>query len=59
MTIEIMRDGADMFVIRDGVRIAKRGHPGTLQAKSWIILEPGFRYTLGCVDIEYTPPSPQ
>jgi hypothetical protein len=35
-------DGEDMFVIREGVRIAKRGHPGTAHAGKWISLEPGF-----------------
>ena len=43
--IEVMCDGDDLFVIRDGVPIAKRGHPGTPRAKLWIILEPGFRVT--------------
>jgi hypothetical protein len=29
-------------VIVDGVKIAKRGHPGTPQAKTWISLQPGW-----------------
>jgi len=32
----------DCFVVFDGVRIAKRGKPGTPQAGTWIFLEPGF-----------------
>ena len=32
----------DIYVVYDGVRIAKRGKPGTPQAKTWIPLEPGF-----------------
>jgi hypothetical protein len=33
-----------MFVVRNGKKIAKRGHPGTLQAKkTWISLEPGWQ----------------
>jgi hypothetical protein len=36
-------DGHDIFVVVDGVRIAKRGRPGTPQAKTWISLEPGWR----------------
>jgi hypothetical protein len=32
----------DIFVVFDGVRIAKRGRPGTPQARTWISLEPGF-----------------
>lgn len=35
-------DGQDLFVIADGVRIAKRGHPGTAQAGTWVPLEPGW-----------------
>jgi hypothetical protein len=33
----------DLFIIRDGVKIAKRGEHGTPQAKTWISLEPGWR----------------
>ncbi len=32
----------DMYVVYDGVRIAKRGYPGTPQAETWIALEPGY-----------------
>jgi hypothetical protein len=32
----------DIYVVYDGVRIAKRGKPGTPQAKTWIPLEPGY-----------------
>jgi hypothetical protein len=35
-------DGRDMFIIFNGVKIAKRGHPGTPKAKTWISLEPGY-----------------
>ena len=42
MQVEIKSDGQDMFVIVDGVKIAKRGHPGTPQAKTWISLQPGW-----------------
>jgi hypothetical protein len=34
--------GVDLFVVFDGKRIAKRGHPDTPQAKTWVSLEPGF-----------------
>ena len=40
--IVIEGDGTDLFVLVDGVRIAKRGHPGTPQAKTWVSLEPGW-----------------
>ena len=32
----------DIYVVYDGIRIAKRGKPGTPQAKTWISLEPGY-----------------
>jgi hypothetical protein len=35
-------EGDDIFVIADGVKIAKRGHPGTAQAGTWVLLEPGW-----------------
>jgi hypothetical protein len=40
--VEMVSDGNDIFVIANGVRIAKRGRPGTAQAKTWISLEPGW-----------------
>jgi hypothetical protein len=40
--IEIVSDGVDIFVVVDGVRIAKRGRPGTAQAGTWVSLEPGW-----------------
>ena len=33
---------ADMFVVVDGVKIARRGYPGTSQAGTWVSLEPGW-----------------
>jgi hypothetical protein len=33
----------DIYLVYDGVRIAKRGKPGTPQAKSWVPLEPAFK----------------
>jgi hypothetical protein len=41
-TTGIESDGSDIFVVIDGVRIAKRGHPGTPQARTWVSLEPGW-----------------
>jgi hypothetical protein len=37
---EITGDGKDIFVIRDGVKIARRGHPGTPDAGKWVSLDP-------------------
>jgi hypothetical protein len=39
-----------MYVELDGVRIAKRGRPGTLQAGTWISLEPGWTVRNGPSD---------
>jgi hypothetical protein len=35
-------DGKDVFVVFDGVKIAKRGEPGTVHAGTWVSLEPGY-----------------
>jgi hypothetical protein len=35
--------GDDLFIVFNGVRIAKRGYPDTPQAKTWVPLEPGWR----------------
>jgi predicted peroxiredoxin len=42
MKIKIMSADNEIFVVADGVRIAKRGKPGTPQTKTWISLEPGW-----------------
>ena len=38
----IESDGIDVFVVYNGVRIAKRGEPGTLQAGTLVSVEPGY-----------------
>jgi hypothetical protein len=38
----LVRDGRDLFICVDGVKVAKRGAPGTLHAGMWISLEPGL-----------------
>jgi hypothetical protein len=38
--VRLVEDGDDLFVERNGKRIAKRGVGG--HAKQWISLEPGF-----------------
>lgn len=40
--VEIEEDGTDMFVIVNGVTIARRDHPG---ATSWVSLEPEWTVT--------------
>jgi hypothetical protein len=37
-----MNEGRELLLIIDGVRIAKRGEPGTPHAMTWISLEPGY-----------------
>jgi hypothetical protein len=40
---EIQRDeNDDVFVLVDGMKIARRGLPDTPQAETWIMLEPGW-----------------
>ena len=39
--VECTDDGS-MFIVFNGVRIAKRGHPKSPQAKTWVSLEPGW-----------------
>ena len=39
---EIIGDGDDIYIVLDGERIAKRGRPGTKQAGTWVVLEPGY-----------------
>ena len=53
--MKIESDREDMFVIYDGMKIAKRGHKGTPHAKTWISLEPGFtvRDGDGFIEVEY------
>jgi hypothetical protein len=34
---------AAIYIVFDGVRIAKRGHPDSPQARTWTSLEPGFQ----------------
>ena len=42
---KIESDGRDLYVVVDGVRVAKRGHPGTPEAGTWISLAPGWTVT--------------
>ena len=39
----IESDGIDVFVVYNGIRIAKRGQPYTPQAGTWVSLKPGYR----------------
>ena len=43
--VEITGDGGDLFVALDGVRVAKRGRPGTAEAGTWVTLVRGWTVT--------------
>jgi hypothetical protein len=49
--VSIECEGGEIFVVADGVRIAKLGHPGTSHAKTWVSLEPGY-IVRNCADGE-------
>ena len=40
--VRVEATGKNIFVFIDGAKVAKRGHPGTAQAGTWVSLEPGF-----------------
>jgi hypothetical protein len=42
LTCEIQNDGQDVFVIVNGVRIAKRSNHAVAMHGHWIMLEPGW-----------------
>jgi hypothetical protein len=44
-TIEMEEDEDDMFVIVNGVLVAKRSKTGTPEAGTWVSLEPGWIVT--------------
>ena len=41
-TCEMIGDGESIFIVIDGLRVAKRGEPGTRHAKTWVSIEPGW-----------------
>ena len=44
--VSIECNGIDVFVVYNGVRIAKRAGPNSPQAGTWVSLEPGFRVSV-------------
>jgi hypothetical protein len=40
--LKMYATGKNIYLTMGGVRIAKRGHPGTPQAGTWVSLEPGY-----------------
>jgi hypothetical protein len=51
-------DGENLFIILDGVKIAKRGEPGTRHAKTWVPIEPGWTVrdndTLTAIEVSFS-----
>ena len=41
--VEIARSHKDVFVVVDGIRVARRGYPGTPEARTWVSVEPGWQ----------------
>jgi len=39
---EMESDGRDIFIVIDGVRVAKRGRLGTPEASTWVTLVSGW-----------------
>ena len=50
-------DGDELYFVHEGMRVAKRGQPGTPQAKTWVSLVHGctVRETRGgkCIEVRY------
>lgn len=57
-TIGLVKTGEDLFLIIDGITIAKRGQPGTPEAETWVSLVPGWSVT-GTDEIRVTYDSKQ
>jgi hypothetical protein len=45
MKTQLVSDGKDLYVYCDDLRVAKRGHPNTPQANTWITLISGYTIT--------------
>jgi hypothetical protein len=41
-TVEFRTIEGELFVVVDGIKIAKRGEPGSAYAGRWVALEPGW-----------------
>jgi hypothetical protein len=42
----------ELYVVFNGVRVAKRGYPESPQARTWVSIEPGFAVYDGPIDPE-------
>ena len=57
--IKLECDDTDMYVLVNGLKIARRGYDGTQHAKAWISLEPGWRVlhiNRSTISLEYIQP---
>jgi hypothetical protein len=45
--VSLFKAGEDFFVVIDGVKVARRGYPGTPQAGMWVSIEPGWEVVGG------------
>ena len=56
--IKVVREGKDLFVEVDGIRIARRGCHDSPQAGTWISLEPGWEVfdgkDFGSITVKHT-----
>ena len=43
--VQIGSDGKDIYVYVQGLPVAKRGHPNTPEAGTWVCLIPGYVVT--------------
>ena len=50
-TLEIIFKGVDVFVVLDGVKVAKRARPRTAAAK-WVPIKPGVTVRNGDAQVE-------
>ena len=39
---KVVNDGIDIFIVFGGLKVAKRGRPGTPHDGQWVSLEPGY-----------------
>jgi hypothetical protein len=41
-SVKIEKTAKDVFVVVDGVRVARRGYSGSQQVGAWVSIEPGW-----------------
>jgi hypothetical protein len=41
--VKITKSSKDVFVEVDGIRVARRGYPGSPEARTWVSVEPGWQ----------------